>query len=187
MGKRIGKVVTRTGDSGTTGLASGARLSKAAPRIELMGEVDELNATLGWLRAAGQGGEVDALLAEVQQQLFQIGGELALGGDARLLGESAVVQLEEALESLNRLLPPLEEFILPAGGERASRCHIARAVCRRVERRWVSLAEAGDDHGTLNPDSGRYLNRLSDYLFVLARHCSKDETHWRGSPGESVR
>ncbi|EDY85543.1 ATP:cob(I)alamin adenosyltransferase [gamma proteobacterium HTCC5015] len=178
MKRRIGKVVTRTGDDGTTGLATGARLSKSAPRIHAIGEIDELNAYIGLLRALLPDMET---LAEIQQQLFNIGGELAMADGSKLLTEPVLLALENDVAELNEPLPPLTEFILPAGGECAARCHLARAVARRAERQWIALAECDDERDTLNPLSGRYLNRLSDYFFVLARLQAEDSSQWRGT------
>ncbi|RME34049.1 MAG: cob(I)yrinic acid a,c-diamide adenosyltransferase [Gammaproteobacteria bacterium] len=178
MGKRISKVVTRTGDSGQTGLADGSRVDKGGLRIEAIGAVDELNAQLGLLLAHGLPDAIRCELDPIQHRLFDLGGELALPGTA-VLGDPAVESLERALEALNAGLPPLREFVLPGGCPQAARAHVARAVCRRAERALWRL----DGEEPLNPAALRYLNRLSDLLFVVARALNREaglkEPCWR--------
>ena len=170
MANRISKVVTRTGDDGSTGLADGSRIAKSALRIEAMGDIDELNSYLGLLLAQAIDPGVAALLQTIQHRLFDIGGELALPDTARI--DSACVQrLDESIEHYNRGLPPLREFILPGGNQAAAFCHLARSVCRRCERHLFRLAESA----TVNPCSTIYINRLSDLLFILARILARQD------------
>lgn len=164
MGNRLSKIYTRTGDKGTTGLGDGERVDKDSLRVASYGTVDELNSFIGLLLAAEVLQEVRDTLDRVQHELFDLGGELCMPGHT-LVPESYVEALEQDLDALNADLPPLKDFILPGGSEAAARCHVARTVCRRAERRLVSLAR----EETINPVSARYLNRLSDYLFVAAR------------------
>ncbi len=164
MGHRLTRITTRTGDAGTTGLADGTRLPKDSPRIAALGEVDELNCALGVLAAQPPAMAFVPLLHRLQHRLFDLGGELALPG-ASTLGDDLVADLEAELERLNAGLPPLVEFVLPGGNLAAAYCHQARALCRRAERALWRLARAEP----VNPVSPRYLNRLSDLLFVLAR------------------
>lgn len=168
MGKRLTRIYTRTGDDGTTGLADGSRLSKHAPRTEAMGAVDELNSTLGVLLAERLPRAVRAALEGVQHDLFDLGGELSVPGHT-LMSEAHITRLEKLLESFNAGLPPLKDFILPGGTRAAGLAHVARTVCRRAERRVVALAESE----RIEPALQRYLNRLSDLLFVLARHLNR--------------
>lgn len=183
MKERINRVTTRSGDAGETGLADGTRLSKAGARIEVLGAVDELNAQLGLLRAALPAEDgLTALVADVQHRLFDLGGALSLPGTTRF-AEAATGDLEAALASLNEALPPLTEFVLPAGDEAVARAHVARTVCRRAERDWVRLAEV--EPGRDDPRLGVYLNRLSDLLFVLARVLARrgsGEVTWTPRP-----
>ncbi len=164
MGKRLSKIYTRTGDAGTTGLGDGSRVDKDSLRVASFGTVDELNATVGLLLATGVEDAVRSTLDRVQHELFDLGGELCMPGTT-LIPDHYVEGLERDLDALNADLPALEDFILPGGSEAAARCHVARTVCRRAERETVSLAREED----VNPASIRYLNRLSDYLFVAAR------------------
>jgi cob(I)alamin adenosyltransferase len=164
MANRLSKIVTRTGDHGTTGMADGSRLPKHAPRVEALGDVDELNSQLGVLLAEVLPAEVRACLLEVQHDLFDLGGEIATPGFT-LITEAHVARLDDALEIFNRDLPPLREFVLPGGSRPASLAHVARSVCRRAERRVVALAA----QESLSALIQCYLNRLSDLLFVLAR------------------
>lgn len=178
MANRLTRITTRTGDDGTTGLAGGERVAKHHPRIEAIGSIDELNCTIGLLRAATPGDPVDAVLESIQHRLFDLGGEMAMPGTT-LLDDSRVLELEAWLEQFNADLPPLAEFVLPGGNEAAARCHIARATCRRAERAFWRLA--GDQ--PVNPSATRYLNRLSDLLFVMARVLARTdggcEVTWR--------
>jgi cob(I)alamin adenosyltransferase len=164
MANRLSRIVTRTGDQGTTGLGDGSRLPKNAPRVEALGDIDELNSAVGVLLTEALSAEVRACLVEVQHDLFDLGGEVATPGFT-LVTESHLARLDDALETFNRDLPPLKEFVLPGGSRPASFAHLARSICRRAERRIVSLAA----HENLSPLIQRYLNRLSDLLFVLAR------------------
>jgi cob(I)alamin adenosyltransferase len=179
MGNRLSKIVTRTGDDGTTGLGTGARVPKAGLRVEAIGSVDELNCALGVLlsssthRASGTVAlpvDIVACLTEVQHDLFDLGGELAIPG-TQFVPTARVEALEADIERYNAALPPLREFVLPGGGTAASACHMARAICRRAERHCWGLA------GTeaVSPVSLRYLNRLSDLLFVLGRVLARAE------------
>lgn len=164
MGHRISKVVTRTGDQGTTGLASGARVQKTHARIAALGEVDELNCHLGVLLTLRLPAAVRTTLARLQNELFDLGGELSLP-EARLMTDDRLVELEADTQKLNAKLPPLKEFVLPGGNAAAAQAHLARAVARRVERALWTL-HAGEP---VNGISLRYANRLSDFLFVVAR------------------
>lgn len=167
MSNRLTRLYTRRGDKGTTGLANGSRVAKNHPRIEALGDVDELNCLLGLLAAElSSGDSLGGELLRIQNDLFDIGGELAVADSSYSLIDAARVEsLEEQLERRNATLPPLEEFILPGGNRAAAQAHLARAVCRRSERRLVELA--GEER--VNPLSIAYLNRLSDLLFVYAR------------------
>lgn len=168
MGNRLSKIYTRTGDDGTTGLGDGSRIPKDDARVEAMGAVDELNSTVGLIRTETLPDETEAFLSDVQHNLFDLGGELSIPG-YQLVGAQAVDELEKELDRLNAGLDPLKNFILPGGTRAAAWCHLARSICRRAERRVVTLSR-----GTEQSDIGRrYLNRLSDYLFVLARHLNK--------------
>ena len=164
MGHRLSKIYTRTGDAGTTGLGDGSRVDKDSARIQALGEVDELNCFIGAILVHPVDEEMRACLLDVQHALFDIGGELSIPG-AALVDDACVAGLERRLDSFNDALPPLKEFILPGGGAAAVACHQARAVCRRAERRLVESARSGE----VSEVGRRYLNRLSDLLFVLAR------------------
>jgi cob(I)alamin adenosyltransferase len=171
MGNRLSKIITRTGDEGTTGLGDGSRVTKDSARIEAIGTVDELNSSIGLLRALpGLPAPVSKLLLRVQHDLFDLGGELAVPGYS-VLTQTHVTALEDAVEEFNAQLPPLKEFILPGGSEAAARCHLARTVARRAERRCWTLAHAENTRGI----ALIYLNRLSDLLFVLARTLARHE------------
>ncbi len=179
MGYRLSKIYTRTGDDGTTGLADGRRVDKDSPRIEAIGCVDELNSLVGVLLALDVPEEIAATLTVVQHRLFDIGGELAVPG-MEAVKEAQVATLEQALDALNGQLPPLEEFILPGGSLAAAHCHHARSVCRRAERRLLHLARQPDEK--VNGAALKFLNRLSDLLFVMARALVRQnggkETFW---------
>ncbi|OGT88292.1 MAG: ATP:cob(I)alamin adenosyltransferase [Gammaproteobacteria bacterium RIFOXYA12_FULL_61_12] len=177
MGYRLSKIYTRTGDDGTTGLADGSRLPKEDPRIEAIGTLDELNAHLGLLASFELPPEIGAIVTEIQHRLLDLGGELATP-DARRLPETCVTALEQQIDRINAGLPPLKEFILPGGGPSAAQCHLARTLCRRAERRLLSLHRLEP----VSPVSIRYLNRLSDLLFVVSRRLARDnggEVLWR--------
>jgi len=164
MGNRLSKIYTRTGDKGTTGLGDGSRVDKDNLRVETFGTVDELNSLVGLILASDIHDPVRTCLTRTQHELFDLGGELCMPGYT-LVPEACVDQLESDLDHFNADLPPLKDFILPGGSESAARCHLARTVCRRAERLMVSLARVED----INEVSLRYLNRLSDLLFVVAR------------------
>ncbi len=174
---RLTRIYTRTGDDGSTALADGSRVPKYDPRVAALGDVDELNAVLAMVLAWGPGEAVAASLTRVQQELFDLGGELALGRGAGIAPE-AVARLEAEIDAFNRTLPPLKEFILPGGGQAAACCHLARAVCRRAERAVAALDRGGPVGSVALP----YLNRLSDLLFVLcrvlAREAGEGEVLW---------
>ena len=165
---KLDVIATRGGDGGETSLGDGARVRKDAPRIEAVGAVDEANAAIGLLRLHAEGAD-DALLARVQNGLFDLGADLCVpgqGGDARLrLGAGHVAALDSAMSELNAALPPLTSFVLPGGTPAAAAAHLARTVARRAERAVVRLAA----EEPVNPEVVRYLNRLSDLLFVLSR------------------
>ena len=165
MGNRLTKIYTRTGDDGLTSLASGDRVAKHDPLIEALGTVDETNCAIGVILSADDIPEdLRSSLLRVQNELFDLGAELSLP-KYRAISADHVLQLEADLDKLNSSLPPLEEFILPGGGFGVASCHLARAVCRRAERiTWVLTEQA-----MINPDLLKYLNRLSDLLFVAAR------------------
>ena len=170
MGNRLTRIYTRTGDAGTTGLASGARVAKDAPRIEAIGAVDELNSVLGALLAEPLPERLRACLDGVQNDLFDLGGELSLPGHA-IMSAGHVARLERELDRVNAGLAPLKDFILPAGTRGAALAHVARAVCRRAERRVVTVARKQKTAPALTA----YLNRLSDLLFVVARALNRAE------------
>lgn len=183
MGYRLSRIYTRTGDKGTTGLGDGTRVEKDSLRVEAYGTVDELNSCIGLLVAHEIPAAIAGQLVAIEHDLFDIGGELSIPGHC-VVKETQVQRLEEFLDALNAELEPLEEFILPGGTTAAAVCHLARTVCRRAERRVVSLAR----QETLNTNSLRYLNRLSDLLFVLARSLNrsagvKDVLWQRGRDG----
>ena len=168
------KIYTKTGDRGQTGLFGGARVSKADPRVDAYGEVDELNCALGAARTHGRDARADALLQQLQNELFALGAELACtpGKDidvgVTLLTDVEIERLEHTIDELERDLEPLKTFVLPGGSPEAAALHLARAICRRAERKLVGLAAAEP----VRPEVLRYLNRLSDLLFVAARHAN---------------
>ena len=179
MGNRLSKIYTRTGDNGTTGLGDGSRINKDDARIEAIGDIDELNSLVGLLCCElDDGDRLKAELFEVQQDLFNLGGELSVPGYS-LIEDQHIERLESLLDNLNDALPPLTDFILPGGNRAASVCHLARSVCRRAERRLVTLARDTD----IRPQCQRFLNRLSDLLFVAARTLARrdggSEVLWR--------
>jgi cob(I)alamin adenosyltransferase len=174
MGNRLTKIYTRTGDTGSTGLGDGTRVSKESLRVEAFGTVDEANSAIGAVLAiATLPAAVAECLTEVQHDLFDLGGELCIPGH-RIMTANRIERLETTLDGFNGGLPPLKDFILPGGGPAAAACHMARAVCRRAERRCWSLARVEE----VAPEPLAYLNRLSDLLFVLARVLAR---HERGS------
>jgi cob(I)alamin adenosyltransferase len=175
---RLTRIYTRTGDDGTTGIAGGERLRKDHPRIDAIGSIDELNATIGLLRATATPVDIDAQLETIQHRLFDLGGELAMPG-YELVTDDRVEELEHWLDAHNADLPALEEFILPSGTEAAARCHVARTTCRRAERDLLRLSR----DTSIGAAGLRYLNRLSDLLFVIARVLARAdggaEVTWR--------
>ena len=179
MGNRLSKIYTRTGDMGTTGLGDGTRVDKEHIRIEAFGSVDEANSAIGVVLAVpGIPVTIHTCLTTVQHELFDLGGELCIPGH-RIVTDSYITRLEDSLDALNEPLPPLKEFILPGGGPSAAACHVARTIVRRAERRVWELSRVE----TVAPAVPRYLNRLSDLLFVidrvLARHESGSEVLWQ--------
>lgn len=172
MGNRLSKIYTRTGDDGTTGLGDGSRTAKDSPRVEAYGTVDEANSAIGVVLAVDSvPDEVRRCLTEVQHDLFELGGELSVPG-YRAVTQDYVDRLENDLDGFNADLPRLKEFILPGGGTAAAACHLARTIVRRAERRTQALA--GDED--VRPEVIRYLNRLSDLLFVVARVLARSES-----------
>lgn len=178
MGNRLTKIYTRTGDGGTTGLADRSRVPKDAPRIEAIGAVDELNSVIGLLLAEELPDAERACLTGAQHDLFDLGGELSVPGHA-IIGKAHVERLEGELDRLNADLPPLKDFILPGGSRAAALAHVARTVCRRAERRLVTLSRKHK----VSPHMRAYLNRLSDLLFVVARavnrHAGRQDVLWQ--------
>ena len=182
MANRLTQIATRTGDDGTTGLGDGTRVAKDHLRVQSMGDVDELNSSLGVLLAEPLPSDVRDLLITVQHELFNLGGELSIPGYALLQG-AAVAHLDQALERYNAALPRLKEFILPAGTRSAALAHVGRTIARRAERSLVTL-HAQD---AVRDEPRQYLNRLSDLLFVLARTLNRanldglggDDVYWR--------
>jgi cob(I)alamin adenosyltransferase len=165
MGNRLSKIYTRTGDDGTTGLGSGERIAKDSRRVEAYGTVDELNSLIGLVLAeSGMAPEIESCLSQIQHELFDLGGELCIPGTTAISAK-AVARLEKSLDEFNADLPPLKDFVLPGGTRGAATCHVARSVCRRAERRVLSLKK--DE--PVNENSIKYLNRFSDLLFVIAR------------------
>ena len=184
MGNRLSKIYTRTGDDGTTGLGDGSRVAKDSVRVEAYGTLDELNSTIGMLLAVPElPQDVSTCLTEIQHELFDMGGELCIPGHQAITAEH-VSRLEKSLDEFNDALPPLKEFILPGGGPASAACHFARTVARRAERRVWTLAAAEG----VSPEVPKYLNRLSDLLFVLARvlarHERGAEVLWRHDRGK---
>ncbi len=170
MGHRLSKIYTRTGDKGTTGLGDGSRVEKDSMRVEAYGTIDELNSVVGMVLAHPLPQAVRQCLEDIQHDLFDLGGEFSTPG-RQAMQESAITRLENILDDLNSDLPRLKEFILPAGGHATSTCHLARTVCRRAERRAISLAREEN----INPFAIAYLNRLSDLLFVISRVLARFE------------
>jgi len=184
MSNRLTQIATRTGDDGTTGLGDGTRVPKDHMRVRAMGDVDELNSSIGVLLAEPLPADVRELLSVVQHELFNLGGELSIPG-FELLKADAVLRLDEALARYNGTLPRLKEFILPAGSRSAALAHVCRTVARRAERAVVSLAVSD----TVNVAPRQYLNRLSDLMFVLARVLNRanldglggDDVYWNST------
>ena len=174
MGKRLSKIYTRTGDKGETGLGDGSRISKTAPRVEAMGSVDELNSIVGVvveeLLASNQPDltSVAEFIRTLQHRIFDLGGELSIPG-FEIISAKHVVVIEQQLDVMNEQLDPLENFILPGGSRLIANCHMARSICRRAERNIAALAQTE----SVNANAMEFINRLSDYLFVLARTCAR--------------
>jgi cob(I)alamin adenosyltransferase len=176
MGNRLSRIYTRTGDDGSTGLGDGTRVAKENLRVEAYGTVDETNSAVGVvLSSPSLPPQITQCLTGIQHDLFDLGGELCIPGHV-MIKAAQVERLEEALDGFNEGLPALKEFILPGGGQAAAACHLARAICRRAERRCWSLARIE----SVSPEALKYLNRLSDLLFVIARVLA------RGAAGEVV-
>jgi len=172
MGHRLSKIYTRTGDDGTTGLGDGSRVRKDCVRVEAYGTVDEANSAIGVvLSATAIPDAIQTCLTDVQHDLFELGGELCIPGHSAV-SEATIERLENDLDGFNAALPRLKEFILPGGGPAAAACHLARAIVRRAERRVLSLASAEE----VRPEVVKYLNRLSDLLFVIARVLAREES-----------
>jgi cob(I)alamin adenosyltransferase len=173
---KLNRIYTRTGDAGETGLVDGSRIAKEHPRAQAIGDVDELNSAIGLALAQPMPDDARAMLGRVQNELFDLGADLATPGETFEPSEmvlrvvqAQVDRLETEIDAMNQELEPLRSFILPGGGEAAARVHLARAIARRAER---SVVAAGRETA-LNPLAGKYLNRLSDHLFVLARVLAK--------------
>jgi len=177
MGNRLSKIYTRTGDDGTTGLASGTRINKDSVRMEAIGSIDELNSYIGILTSHPVPADIHKLLIVIQHDLFDIGGELAMP-QYTVIKPAHIKTLEQNLDQFNKDLPPLKEFILPGGNIKTATCHVARSICRRAERRCIALHRAEN----LRSEVLQYLNRLSDLLFVIARVLADgDEVFWNRS------
>jgi len=178
MGNRLSKIATRTGDNGTTGLADGSRINKDHPRIAAMGDIDELNSSIGLILIHPLPNEIRELLTDIQHRMFDLGGELSMP-ERGFITEQSVTKLDVALETLNAELPPLKEFILPGGSPAAAHCHMARTICRRAERSVITLGNQTE----LSDVAVAYLNRLSDLLFVIARTLTRvqdmEEPQWQ--------
>jgi len=189
MGNRLSRIYTRTGDDGTTGLGDGHRVRKDDARVEAYGTVDEANSAIGVVLAvAGVPADVARCLTEIQHDLFDLGGELCIPG-MQVIKAERIVELEQVLDRFNDPLPALKDFILPGGGPATAACHLARTIVRRAERRVWTLAEAEKaNSGKIRVEVPRYLNRLSDLLFViarvLARHEHGSEVLWRHDRGK---
>ena len=173
MGKRLTKIYTKTGDAGDTGLGHGSRISKTHARVCALGDIDELNAHIGLLTAhlsltsITKLTDIAPFIERLQHRIFDLGGEVSIPG-FQLIHDQHVTMIEVELDRMNEALAPLENFIIPGGSILIAQCHVARSVCRRAERSLVSLQEIE----TVNASGVRFLNRLSDYFFVLARFCA---------------
>ena len=178
MAHRLSKITTRTGDRGDTGLGDGSRVSKSSARVHALGELDELNSAIGLVLAEDVPAEIGEALSDVQHDLFDLGGEISIPGHA-LLADAQVERLEATLERWNAELPALKEFILPGGTRAAAAAHLARTVCRRAERSLVQLKQKEK----VSEAALRYLNRLSDLLFIggrrLNRAAGRTDVQWR--------
>jgi cob(I)alamin adenosyltransferase len=178
VGNRLSKIYTRTGDDGSTGLGDGSRVAKDSARVCAYGTVDEANSAIGIVLACEVPEAVREVLVAVQHQLFDLGGELCIPGHVAIF-DADIQKLEDTLDRFNADLPPLKDFILPGGGMAAAQCHLARTITRRAEREVVTLSH----HDAVRPEAIRYLNRLSDLLFVLCRVLARGSGHgevlWR--------
>lgn len=178
MAHRLSKITTRTGDRGETGLGDGSRVAKSSPRVQALGDIDELNSAIGLIVAEEPPAEIAEALNEIQHDLFDLGGEVSIPGHT-MLGEAQVERLEARIEAWNAELAPLREFILPGGTRAAAAAHLARTICRRAERSLVHLNEKEK----VNAPALRYLNRLSDLLFIagrrLNRAAGRGDVQWR--------
>lgn len=172
MGNRLSKIYTRTGDDGSTGLGDGSRTGKDSARVTAYGTVDELNSAIGVVLACEVPERVREVLTQVQHDLFDLGGELCIPGMA-LVHDADIARLEDELDAFNEPLPALKDFILPGGGMAAATCHLARTICRRAEREAIALGRGEPVRG----EAVRYLNRLSDLLFVIARVLARASGH----------
>ena len=182
MGNRLSKIYTRTGDDGTTGLGDGSRINKDSLRVEAMGDLDELNSIIGIMLTESVPKNLEAILTHIQHDLFNVGGEICIPGYV-ILQQSRVTDLEGSIDLLNEHLAPLKEFILPGGTKSAAYCHLARTVCRRAERKLVELHR----NEKVTDISLKYLNRLSDLLFVMCRSINKEagisDVLWKNEHG----
>jgi cob(I)alamin adenosyltransferase len=178
MAHRLSKITTRTGDAGETGLGDGSRVPKNHPRVQTLGDIDELNSAIGLVLAEEVTPEVAQVFSDVQHDLLDLGGEVSIPGHA-MLGDAHLARLEAAIEAWNAALAPLKEFILPGGTRAAAAAHLARTVCRRAERSLVALGE----QEKVSDDARRYLNRLSDLLFIAGRRLNREggrgDVQWR--------
>jgi len=178
MAHRLSKITTRTGDRGETGLGDGSRVPKSDPRVQALGDIDELNSAIGLVMAEEPPADVAEALSEVQHDLFDLGGEVSIPGHT-MLADSQVERLEARIEAWNGELAPLKEFILPGGTRAAAAAHLARTICRRAERSLVQLNEKDK----ISDTALRYLNRLSDLLFIagrrLNRPAGRGDVQWR--------
>ncbi|POR56055.1 ATP:cob(I)alamin adenosyltransferase [Paraburkholderia eburnea] len=190
MGNRLSKIATRTGDDGTTGLGDGSRVRKDTARIAAIGDVDELNSNLGVLLCETLPDDVRAALTAIQHDLFDLGGELCMPGHT-IVTDEHLARLDGWLDDYNATLPPLKEFILPGGSRAAALAHVCRTVCRRAERAIVALGAVPDDSAPLAQTPRRYVNRLSDLLFVLARALNRaaggSDVLWRHDRGQAAQ
>lgn len=174
MANRLSKIVTKTGDDGSTGLSSNIRVSKASEIMDAIGTIDELNSAVGMARVICNNNNLDEKFKQLQHDLFNIGGDLCLTGST-LINSQHISELEESLEKYNSQLSPLSNFILPTGSEITARIHMARSICRRAERTLVKAKEMNE----FNPLLLIFINRLSDWLFVVARITDEtDEVLW---------
>lgn len=180
MGNRLSKIITTTGDDGTTGMADGTRLSKSDRRVHVLGDIDELNAQIGLAASFLDNPQWQDILMQIQHDLFDLGAELCQPGK-EIMQPAHIEYLDHQADHMNEQLPPLKEFILPGGSPRLAHLHVARTICRRAERSLVALHEQQG----VNPISLAYLNRLSDLLFILPRYIAQQnglqEVYWQSA------